>query len=71
MHAVIGYYLSTDDTKLWMIDVFVEKMESLPTKKFFGAGIACVVVEIPRPQCGMSNDMSETTEMKPWLWALR
>ena len=60
-----GCYLPTDDTKMQMSEVFVEMIESLPTKKFFGAGIACVVVEIPRPQCGMQYDMSETTELKP------
>ena len=65
-----GYYVTMDDAKLELRTVFVEMIESKATK-FFGAGIPCFVVEIPRPQCGTSLATCKTTEMQPWLWALR
>ena len=64
-------YMAVCDPKFRRRDVSVEMMETCATKKIFGAGIPCSVVEIPRPQCGMSYDMLETTEIKPWHGAFR
>ena len=70
MMALSGKHVTTDDTKMQMSEVFVERMEPRPTKKIFGAGISCVVVEIPRTQCGMQLATGKHSKMTPWSWAI-